>query len=447
MDTVATLKEAIANAAVSVIHLAHDAPFVFGAPVDLTNGGHHSALVVSRSVTLMAERGHEAVLDANSGAIAPYRVITVLGNAILTLIRIRVTGGHLQMDPSSGESAVGGGIFIMAPASLRLIESHVTGNWITCNASGRGAYGGGIANFGQLTSLRSTITNNTIRSTEPSSSADEGGLFKWTIGYGGGLFNMLQPGNGDIESGRCHLNETVIEGNGVAAVVASGGGVANVGRLSAERCQIQRNWLISGFTDTPHSAHAQEPSAGSGVPGRSTVGSLSERAQAIGGGLSNDAELNLTDTRVHQNSVRSSWLDEGQTVACGGGISNANRLFFVNVSITYSSAESDNGVSCGGGMCSRQGTSSAGMGDSPSSILSERTALIGNRANNGSAFAASSGSTLYVLPAPPGHWSARPLLTRQPAHALARPIHLTSLSLMCSRRHSLPCLSNAMPPE
>jgi nitrous oxidase accessory protein NosD len=184
--------------------------------------GHFS---VGKALTL--EKGAGGAILKGSGA----TVLTVSGP--VTLIGLRITGGKASVCPSypdwvcgggiantgtltavdstitgnravggATRSALGGGIYNAAGASLTLIGSTVSGN--TASSAYDEADGAGIDNEGVLHLIRSTVSDNHATST--------------VNGYGGGIFDYLTT--------TLVITASTISGNSVdAPAIAQGGGV------------------------------------------------------------------------------------------------------------------------------------------------------------------------------------------------------------------------------
>ena len=130
--TVAELLAAIADPAVSTITLTSGVPYRFDASI--ADGDGPTALLLTRSLTLQAEAGGRAVLDAGASAAAPRRVLTVANGSAVSLIDVALTGGH--------STRWGGGARVAAGCHLALTRGRVYGNVVSTTTSTAG--GGGM---------------------------------------------------------------------------------------------------------------------------------------------------------------------------------------------------------------------------------------------------------------------------------------------------------------
>lgn len=165
--------------------------------------------------------------------------------------------------------------------------------------TGYDAYGGGIANSGNLTLNNCTVKNN---------KANPIGFFGSS--YGGGIYN----------SGNMTINGSKVENNTGTGYYAYGGGIHNWGTMTIEDSIIQNN-SASSWSD-----------------------------EALGGGIYNEDTLTIINSNINGNRAQSSYPDD----AYGGGIYNRGALIMDNTSMEGNVASGYDAY--GGGIYSYYGT-------------------------------------------------------------------------------------------
>ena len=177
VGSVVALVAAVGDTAVdTIVLLERYSPFSLNRP-----------LVLSRNVTIVAEAGARATLNASASAEAPRRVLLVGGAG--TVVRLRsvdVTGGFVN-----GTGAWGGGVRVQGGSTLLLDDCGVRGNVMRAAGSDTAA-GGGIA---ILPGSAAVLTETLVEGNEAAS--DRGPAL------GGGVFNFNRAGRGKRSSGGC----------------------------------------------------------------------------------------------------------------------------------------------------------------------------------------------------------------------------------------------------
>jgi len=187
----------------------------------------NSTLVITRDVTVDASALPAPVtLDGNDDS----RILLVTNNARVTLHHLTLTHGNQYVNDTcwSPIHAAGGAIKIEPGAALTLTHSAVVSN--TANYRG-----GGIANYGRLTALYSTIANNVVHG---------------SVYPGAGLYNGKCDSAHAMGPAVAELTYSSVTGNyssnevGDAATRYLGGGILNDrATLTVTHCLISGNHL------------------------------------------------------------------------------------------------------------------------------------------------------------------------------------------------------------
>ena len=409
MHTSAELRDAIASGTASVLLLVGDAPFAFSTSIATAIGP--TALLVNRSVVLVAPVGGVAVLDANAGAAKPRRVLTIVGADVVVELRgVALTGGF--------STEWGGGARVEAGAELRLVQSAVRG-CVVRTAGTKNARGGGVLVSGgaRLTVLDgSRVSNNTA--VAESLEARGGGLAinaggsallsgstidgntalaEGSIGsaFGGGVFVSI-GGTAVLSASAVDGNTARAKGGSFSVLVgahAAGGGVSvgggeeddgkgTRGTLNArDGTSISSNTVVSGYA--AEGGGLQIDARGTVVLSASAVDGNTARAEgsgtASGGGVfvSIGGTAVLSASAVDGNTARAL----GSGVAVGGGVINVGTLTASNgASIDGNLARAEGAGAAGGGGVINGGTFVARDGTS----ISRNTAVsVGGKVQGG----------------------------------------------------------------
>ena len=212
---------------------------------------------------------------------------------------------------------VGGSIYNVSGASLRLIDSAIKGNLTgsTLGADGPQS-GGGIFNAGELTLIRTAVTRN---------QTGEGG--DGPGGYGGGISNI----------GTATLIDSSVADNatGGGGFGGAGGGIFNFGALTLVRCTVSGNTAGGGDAYGNGGGIAN----GDGVP---------DPSMPLSGGT-----VALIDSTVSGNQAGVS----GEVGGSGGGIFNAGMLTLASATVAGNLAGAGGAENGSGG-----GIATAGAG-------------------------------------------------------------------------------------
>ena len=186
-----------------------------------------------------------------------------------------------------------------------------------------------------------------------------------------------------------------------------------------------------------------------------------DNGQAYGGGVYvQGGNVTLVSTNVSGASASASG---GNGAAAGGGVfvGNGNvTLASMNISGASASASGDNGEAVGGGMYVGNGnvtltstTISGGSADHGGGLhvscgwvlLTNETALLGNRAASGGTFYGRGGTTLYRLAAPAGRWIEGAVCRVNRAACPTIIVQDTAIADPLCTAIALPCMLNTDP--
>jgi hypothetical protein len=295
VQTSAELRDAITSGTASVLLLDGDTPFVLDISIATEVGP--TALLVNRSVVLVAPVGRVAMLDANANATNPRRVLTVVGADVVVELRgVALTGGF--------STEWGGGARVEAGAELRLVRSAVHGCVVRTAGMADARGGGVLVNGGARLALLdgSRVSNNTAVSVNGQA-------------QGGGL-RISTGGTAVLSASAVDGNTARAEGSGNAY----GGGVVTFGTLTArDGTSISSNTAVS----------------------------VSRYARAGGLAIDTGSTAVLSASAVDGNTARA----EGSGVAYGGGVVTAGAITVSDgASILNNTAVSVIGDSEGGGL-------------------------------------------------------------------------------------------------
>jgi hypothetical protein len=188
--------------------------------------GFGGELEIMHSLTVKNNAGGTSTITGQN----QIRVFEIDGTegAKVTMTGLFITGGNGNFD------GIGGGVLVDLNANLTLNHVTIAGN-VTANAvPGEPAQGGGIASFGTLTVISSTIKNNSAMGSEDvgSSRAQGGGIFSsgglvtitasmiaGNTAQGGTLFNQEELFGADGEGGGMYL--ATADGSAGSAVITT----------------------------------------------------------------------------------------------------------------------------------------------------------------------------------------------------------------------------------
>lgn len=212
---------------------------------------------LNRNLSINGPGANRLTVDGAGGS-----VFAVVNNATVVISGLTITGGigngggvfnagtltlnscavngNRAGDPTNG-GGTGAGIWNYTSGKLTLNRSTVSDNSVYGNSSYNPSRGGGIANYGTLTLINSTVSGN---------SASEGA--------GGGISNTLSGST-------LTLKNSTIAGNTVTGAIGSGGGIDNHGTV------YSRNTIIALNTNSDY--HGAMTSYGHNLIGNTAGGS------------------------------------------------------------------------------------------------------------------------------------------------------------------------------
>lgn len=332
-----TLRDAIAKAA-AVTGSATGDTIVFSLPANstITLGG--SELLVGKNLVIDGSISSNLVISANRRS----HVFEISVGVTATLKQLVISQGHVDYPYGGGGIANFGSLMLINStvsdntasdgggianySNIALIGSSVLGNTATFQ-------GGGIRNLGNLTITNSTISGNT-------SLSDGGGIHSFgtlmltdsTVsgniisqnGAGGGIYSY---------DGALTLTHCKILDNTAKSIYSNsgGGGIYNMsGTLAIIQSTISGNTATSGFTG-----------GGGGIYNSGTVATIdhtlisantADGPYGYGGGISNYGALKLTNSTISNNIA-----------TVGGGGINGGNLTLINSAVSENTTNGDGG--------------------------------------------------------------------------------------------------------
>ena len=262
----------------------------------------------------------------NSAAGTPhFRIFTVTGPAVVTMIGLTITNGRAPDGTVSPNGGPGGGIHNLGNLELRdvVVIGNRAGNGRNDDGEhptgGTGGSGGGILSQGPLTLIDSVITQN---------QAGDGG-FANEGGGGGGV----GAGRGGLMINTTISNNTA--GNGGVGKDQLGGRGGQGGGLAAGNVMTIINSTITGNK------------SGRGGDGIAFFGAVG----GDGGGISNSARMTIVNTTISDNQTGDggTGTQQGGLGGFGAGIHNtAPQLILANCTIAGNKTNGFFGGSGGG---------------------------------------------------------------------------------------------------
>jgi hypothetical protein len=252
-----------------------------------------------------------------------------------TLNRIAIAIDSLTIQ--SGLAIIGAGIVLANGGKLTLTDCVVTGNTVATNATSEQYYGGGITADGDLTLIRTTVSNNKVLSLETSGGAVDlrgggimqlGGTLTLTASTVSGNTVQVHPlntgsaiGGGIDNQGAAVITGSTLSGNQVISPqgsVIAGGGLANINGVTTVT-----NSTLSG--NAVFSAQGTLGGKGGGIYNTGTLAlnsvTVSGNSAARGGGMS-DGTITLTDSLIALNSDTAGNPDVASVAATGASRNN-----------------------------------------------------------------------------------------------------------------------------
>ncbi len=273
------------------------------------------------------------------------RGLSVAGGARLTLVGLRITGGHAPSVPN-GPSGAAGVSCTAGGAGADGLDAGATGN------------GGGIFNSGTLVLDTVAVTGNTAGA--GGAGGDAAGS-----GCGGGNGGQGGSGGGIYNLGGLTVTDSTVQGNTAGAGGAGGGGAANPlgapGRGGSGGGIYSQGRLVVSAS-TVYENHAGVGGvggqAGAGVGPRGADGSGGQGASG-GGIFSASGRLRVTNSTLFDNLAGMGGAGGGVAGAGGDGGSGGAIAVAGGPSVVGNATVADNGVGAGGSPGSSPGRSGA----------------------------------------------------------------------------------------
>lgn len=212
--------------------------------------------------------GADALTIRRSDAASPFRILFVTADGNATVSGVTIQNGLVDQIGSAGAGVVNFGALVLEDVAVS--DNHAD---ISSDSLNPAPSGGGILNQGTMTIRRSSVSANSV---ETSQTAASGATI--AMARGGGLFN----------TGTLTIERSTISGNSTHAEVTSadpgasarteGGGILNHGVLTISTSTISGNTLSSAVTSPA-------------------------TTQAFGGGIQNEGTLTLTDSTIASNAA------------------------------------------------------------------------------------------------------------------------------------------------
>lgn len=262
------------------------------------------SFTVRKPLTL--RKGASAAILKGNGS----TVLTVSGSRV-TLIGLRITGGRASVCPGNPDWVCGGGI--ANTGTLVVVDSTVTGN-VAAGGSTRSALGGGIYNdaVATLTLTGSTVSGNTASSSlfeADGAGIDNEGvlrLIRSTVsgnrsissvhGYGGGIF--------DYQNNSLVVSSSTISGNTIEAPGnAQGGGIfIESGSVAVTNSTIAGN-VVSGGDDHGRGGGIYDSSTTLILSSSTIAGNHSTAPFGMGGGVYSEGTPEVSSTIIAGNTA------------------------------------------------------------------------------------------------------------------------------------------------
>ncbi|MEZ4663684.1 MAG: CSLREA domain-containing protein [Caldilineaceae bacterium] len=257
------------------------------------------------------------------------RVLHIHAGAQVTITGFTITDGHLPdahtaitATNRAGGAIINWGVLTMRDSSVQ--NSRASDSFPYALPDEVGGDGGGIANYGQLTLIRTIVRDNLS------------GAPGWVIkgGSGGGIANF----------GVCTLNQSEVSHNIVPPLSSGrGGGIYNEGTLFLFQSALRENSSGSGIIF--HGQASGGPGGGLMNVGVATLVSstvsnnIAGRPSGDGGGIFNSGALTLTHSTISANRAAEGAAEDigrsGPSIGGdGAGVYNAGQLFASNNTIS-----------------------------------------------------------------------------------------------------------------
>ena len=305
--------------------------------VNVADGTYYERLTISKNVNLVGQSQENTILDgSNTG-----RPLTINSG-----VNVSISLFTIQNGKATGYDAYGGGI----ANSGNLTLNNCTVKYNQANPTGfyGSSYGGGIYNYGNMTIKGSTVEYNSGT-----------GYYA----YGGGINN---GGTMIIEDSTVQYNQAISSSD-----EAKGGGIYNEVILTINNSNINGNTAWSSYPDEAY---------GGGIYNYGTLimdntnmeGNIVRGYSAHGGGIYNyNGIMEISNSNINKNYAEAS----GSSCYGGGIYINSGSLTLTNSNINQNTVTGQSGYSAEGGGIYNCGATMTITGGSVSS----------NRANGGDA--------------------------------------------------------------
>jgi hypothetical protein len=280
------------------------------------------ARVAAQVYSLTVSNGHLSA-DGSQGA-----GLSNAGN--LTLADVAVTGNSV-IAPNSG---YGGGIYNAPSAVLSAFQSVIAANRVSypTGVSTFRAAGGGVANYGTLALVDSTVSLNTAETQVYQGDTR-------ALAYGGGVANY-----GSLSLSTSTLADNAVKSSGNHAS-SEGGGLFSAGSFSADGALVRGNSaFVNGVGDSYavgggiRNAEGTAAVSSSSVSNNTASGAHATYTTPIaeGAGISNSGSMTVTGSVVDGNSAPCG--GEDSCITHGAGVVNFGTLTMVSSDVSGNTA-------------------------------------------------------------------------------------------------------------
>ncbi len=281
---VSAIQQANGASGPTTLNLAGGCTYALTQLNNSTNGGNGLPVITtSQPVTI---EGNASTITRNPSAPA-FRILQVGSGANVSINQLAITGGLVNVNGGCRvflAASCGGGVLVLAGGTLRVTNGAIVANTVSQFIN---PTGGGIANLGTLSLVRSVVRGN------HATTSMFGGA-----PVGAGIWNG--------STGSVHLNTTSVTRNSIVASQGAGARLSNEGgTVTMQTTSVSSN----------------------GVNASGGHGPLRPNARASGGGIQNDGNLTATSVVIRANSVtQAAQVGPLNNVACGGGIDGTGTL-------------------------------------------------------------------------------------------------------------------------
>jgi len=317
-DSTATYNASASNNLRSAIAAANADTGTATDTIDLSAGTYTLGVGAGLGQLKITNTSHTLIIDGkgSSGPNATIisqtaidRVFEVSGAQVI-FENVEITGGTAETDDTGATTGQAEGGGILDEGSVTLNNVTVTGNKaLGQGTSGQNAVGGGVFSTGELfISAGSVISNNSAIAANGVSSAPASGAFAGNA-EGGGVFSNTET---NLQISDSTIENNIIQGGtssvaGAEPGLALGGGVYIFNATGASTSQLTGD-TISG----------NQATAGAGAVGVAGGGDGGEGGLAFGGGVEIDYEAATTTTAALGGPIMMSNCTISGNIAQGG---------------------------------------------------------------------------------------------------------------------------------